>query len=313
MRAGTFLGPLALLALVLYPAEVRLPEPPLGLDAYMPVPEDNPLKPATVALGRKLFFDKRLSLDGTLACVSCHEPEKAFSDGRVVARGIGGANGPRNSPAILNRGYGTSQFWDGRASTLERQVLEPIANPKELGLSLTELQQRTGLSPGAVAAALASYVRTIRSGGSRFDRYMAGEAGALREEELAGLRVFRGKGNCVACHLGPNFTDEQFHNTGIAWREGRFDDDGRFAVSAKTADRGAFKTPTLREVARTAPYMHDGSLATLEDVVDYYARGGRTNPHLDPEIRRLELSAQEKLALAAFLKSLSGEVREGWR
>lgn len=294
-------------------AEVRLPEPPLGLDAYMPAPEDNPLAPGKVALGRKLFFDKRLSRDGTLSCATCHDPERAFSDGRALARGIGGAEGPRNSPAIVNRAYGASHFWDGRAPTLERQAVEPILNPKELGLSLPELEKRTGMKSGEVAAAIASYVRTIRSGASRVDRYIAGQQAALSETERAGLQLFRGKANCVACHVGPNFSDEQFHNTGVAWRDGRFSDDGRFAVTGKAGDRGAFKTPTLREIARTAPYMHDGSLATLQEVVEYYLSGGRPNPHLDPEVRPLRLSADEKQALVAFLKALSGEVREGWR
>ncbi len=293
--------------------EARLPEPPPGLDLYMPVPEENPLTPQKVALGRRLFFDKRLSRDRTLACASCHDPARAFSDGRAVARGIGGAEGRRNSPAIINRGYGASHFWDGRAPALERQVIEPITNPKELGLSLAELERRTGLKAVEVARALASYVRTIRSGGSRVDRFFAGERNALSDVERAGLALFRGKANCTACHVGPNFTDERFHNTGVAWRDGRIADDGRFAVTGKNEDRGAFKTPTLREVARTAPYMHDGSFGSLGEVVDFYSEGGRRNPHLDPEIRPLRLSAPEKAAMVAFLKLLSGRVRDGWR
>jgi cytochrome c peroxidase len=293
--------------------EARMPEPPLGLDVYMPSPESNPVTPEKVALGRKLFFDKRLSRDGMLACATCHDPRRAFSDGRAVARGIGGAEGPRNSPAIINRGYGSSFFWDGRARTLEQQVLEPISNPKELGLSTPELERRTGLEAVKVAAALASYIRTIRSGRSPFDRYAAGERNAMTALERTGLAIFRGKGNCVSCHVGPNFTDEQFHNTGVAWRGRGFVDDGRFAVTGIARDRGAFKTATLREVARTAPYMHDGSLATLEQVIDFYSDGGRANPNLDSEIRRLDLTAQEKQALAAFLRALTGRIREGWR
>jgi cytochrome c peroxidase len=288
-----------------------LPPPPLGLDLYMPVPESNPITREKVLLGRRLFFDKRLSSDGTLACASCHELERAFSDGRAVARGIHGAQGRRNAPALINRGYGSVFFLDGRAPTLERQALEPILNPIELGLTEPDLERRTGLTTAEVTAALASYVRTIRSGDSRFDRYAAGQSPALSQLEKSGLDLFRGKGRCSTCHVGPNFTDERFHNTGVAWRDDRLDDEGRFNVTHNERDHGAFKTPTLREVARTAPYMHDGSLATIEDVVEFYSNGGRTNPYLDPEIRAINFSDHEKLALAAFLRSLSGRVQEG--
>jgi cytochrome c peroxidase len=277
--------------------------PPRGLDLYMPIPDANPLTPQKIALGRRLFFDKRLSLDGTLACASCHDPKLAFSDGRKVAVGIGGAEGIRSAPAIVNRGYGRTFFWDGRAKTLEEQALVPILNPKELGMTEAEIERRTGLKIDDVTAALASYVRTIRAGDSRFDRYASGNQRALSDLEKAGLAVFRGKARCNTCHVGPNFTDENFHNTGVAWRDGSLVDLG--------AGEGRFKVPTLREVARTAPYMHDGSLATLEDVVDYYDRGGNANPGLDEDIRPLHLNAEEKRALVAFLRSLSGTIREG--
>jgi cytochrome c peroxidase len=294
--------------LLLLASAAALPHPPLGLDVYMPVPEGNPLTAAKIELGRQLFFDKRLSRDGTLACAGCHDPERAFSDGRTVARGVGGAEGARNSPALINRGYGQSFFWDGRAESLERQAMEPILNPKELALTKEELEQRTHLSAEEVTAALASYVRTIRSGDSLYDRFTMGQSSALSAVEKAGLDLFRGKGHCVNCHAGPNFTDELFHNTGVAWVSGRFRDDGRFAVSGKEEDRGAFKTPTLREVARTAPYMHDGSFATLEQVVDFYSEGGRGNPQLDAEIRPRRFTPEEKRALVAFLRALSGVV-----
>ena len=279
-------------------------KPLLGLDLYMPAPETNPLTRDKVELGRRLFFDKRLSRDGTVACASCHDPKLAFSDGRPIARGINGAEGTRNAPALINRGYGSSFFWDGRAKSLEQQALEPILNPRELGLTEAELQQRTKLKTAEVTDALASFVRTVRSGDSRFDRYTAGQRNALNDLEKTGLAIFRGKGNCSTCHPGPNFTDEQFHNTGVAWREGRLADIG--------AGRGRFKTPTLREVTRTAPYMHDGSLATLEAVIDFYSEGGRPNPNLDAEIRPRNFTAEEKRALLAFLQTLTGRVREGW-
>ena len=159
--------------------------------------------------------------------------------------------------------------------------------------------------------ALASYVRTILSGDASFDHYMNGERHALSEQALDGLRIFRGKGNCTACHVGPTFTDERFHNTGVAWQDGELLDQGRYQVTGKEDDRGAFKTPTLREVTRTAPYMHDGSLATLEDVVDFYDRGGNPNPHLDSELRPRKLTSEEKQALIAFLHALTGRVQDG--
>jgi cytochrome c peroxidase len=271
----------------------------------MPVPDTNPLTPSKIALGRKLFFDKRLSSDGTLACASCHDPKRAFSDGRQFACGINGQEGTRNAPAIINRGYGRTFFWDGRAKSLEQQALEPILNPKELGMTEALVESRTGLKIAEVTAALASYVRSIRSGDSRFDRYAAGNQRALSDLEKVGLAIFRGKASCTSCHAGPNFTDEQFHNTGIAWREGRLTDEG--------AGEGKFKVPTLREVARTAPYMHDGSLKTLEDAVEYYDRGGNPNPGLDEDLRPLHLSSGEKQALVSFLRSLSGTIRDGNR
>jgi len=163
-----------------------------------------------------------------------------------------------------------------------------------------------------VAGALASYVRTIRSGNSRFDRYASGRQNALNAREQAGLALFRGKGGCSNCHVGPNFTDERFHNTGVAWRDRQFADEGRVAVSGDPRDRGAFKTPTLREIARTAPYMHDGSLATLDDVLEFYSQGGRPNPNLDPQLRPVSFTRADRRALLAFLGALSGEVVEGW-
>jgi cytochrome c peroxidase len=291
---------------------VAVLKPPLGLDAYMPVPEANPLTRDKVVLGRKLFFDKRLSRDRTLACATCHDPELAFSDGRPVARGINATEGTRNAPALINRGYGRSFFWDGRAASLEQQVLQPITSPIELGLTEVELERRTGMKAAEVTGALASYVRTIRSGDSRFDRFASGRTSALTSPERDGLRVFRDRGGCTACHAGPNFTDEQFHNTGVAWRNGRLIDQGRYVVSNRDRDRGAFKTPTLREIARTAPYMHDGSLRTLDEVIDFYSDGRRPNPYVDPEIRPRDFTPDEKRALGAFLRSLTGRVREGW-
>lgn len=286
---------------------------PLGLDLYMPVPDDNPLTAERVALGRQLFHDRRLSRDQTISCATCHDPVHAFADGNDRAVGVFGRRGTRNAPALINRGYARSFFWDGRTATLEEQVLMPIANPDEMDLALSVAERRVGLSSAEMSRSLATYVRTILSGNSRFDRFAAGDRSALTEQEQQGLQIFRGRGNCTACHVGPTFSDERFHNTGVAWAEGSLSDAGRFAVTQRPEDRGAFRTPTLREIGRTAPYMHDGSLATLEDVVDYYDRGGNANAGLDPELRPLRLSGEDKQALVAFLRALSGEVRDGVR
>lgn len=293
------------LALPAWPETLHVP---LGLDAYMPVPETNPLTKEKVALGKKLFFDRRLSADGTIACASCHQPENAFSDARAIAAGISGRLGTRRVPRLVNRGYGKAFFWDGRAASLEEQVLQPIGNPVEMGPLAADAARRAGLSQEELRDALASYVRTIVSGDSPYDRYLAGDAGALNETEKLGLRLFTGKAGCASCHLGPNLTDEKFHNTGA----GHSADPGRAAVTGREEDRGKFKTPTLREVARTPPYMHDGSLATLDEVIDFYDKGGRANPQLDPEIRPLHLSAAEKSALNAFLAALNGKIHDGF-
>ena len=281
---------------------------PLGLDLYMPVPEGNPLSVEKIELGRRLFTDRRLSRDRSIACSSCHDPARAFSDGRPVAIGIDRQVGRRSAPALINRGYGRAFFWDGRAATLEEQVLQPIQDPKEMNMTLAEVSERVGVPPHEISRALASYVRAILSGNSRFDRFVNGDRRALSPEQQEGLRVFRGKGNCTSCHVGPNFADERFHNTGVAWRDGALQDQGRSAVTGNPEDRGAFKTPTLREIARTAPYMHDGSLVSLGDVVEYYDRGGNPNPGLDAELRRLNLTASEKRKLVAFLHALNGTI-----
>jgi cytochrome c peroxidase len=284
---------------------------PLGLDLFLPAPDSNPLTRDNIELGRRLFSDRRLSRDGSIACVSCHDPERAFSDGRARSSGVGGREGRRHSPALINRGYGRAFFWDGRTPSLEEQVLKPIEDPNEMDLAVEEAAARVKLDVPGLSRALASYVRSILSGDSPYDRFVGGERFALSDEQQLGLRLFRGKGNCTACHIGPNFTDEQFHNTGVAWRDGHFNDEGRFTFSKNPRERGAFKTPTLREIARTAPYMHDGSLATLGDVIDFYSDGGRPNPFLDSDIRPVRFSPEEKRALVTFLHSLTGRVNEG--
>ena len=281
---------------------------PLGLDLYVPVPEDNPITVEKIELGRRLFNDRRLSRDGSVACASCHDPGRAFSSERAVTPGVFGRRGTRNAPALINRAWGQSFFWDARVATLEKQVLEPIEDPNEMDLTIEEASRRVGVPVADMSRALATYIRSIMSGDSLYDRFISGERAALSAEAQIGLQVFRGKGNCSACHIGPTFTDERLHNTGVAWKAGAFVDEGRGAVTGQLEDRGAFKTPTLREVEHTAPYMHDGSFATLNDVVDYYDRGGNRHALIDPEVRPLALTVSEKDALVALLRSLSGSL-----
>jgi cytochrome c peroxidase len=297
---------IALLTSLLAAAFARPVEIPLGLDLFMPTPEDNPLTAQKNELGKRLFNDRRLSRDRTLACSSCHDPARAFSGDRTRSVGVFGRQGTRNVPAIINRGYGRAFFWDGHIKTLEEQVVEPILNPTELDMTMEEASARTGVSPSEIARALSSYVRSILSAASPYDQYLFGDRNALTADERRGLDVFRGRGHCIACHVGPNLTDEQLHNTGVAFLNGN-----------DPADLGGgsanFKTPTLREVARTAPYMHDGSLASLEAVIDFYSEGGRPNPHLDREIASRNFTLADKQALVAFLRALSGTVLDGAR
>jgi cytochrome c peroxidase len=317
---------LALSVLIATAVRARDHVVPLGLDLYRPVPHENPLTQRKVALGRRLFYDRRLSRDGSLSCAGCHDPARAFTNARQTARGINGASGRRNVPTLVNRAWGASYFWDGRAPTLEQQALGPMLNPGELGATpdhvvalarsrgyLSEFRAVFGHEPTVsdVAAGLASYVRTIVSADSPFDRFVSGNTGALSKSATRGSVLFRTKARCVTCHAGPLLSDEQFHNTGVAWRTGVPTDEGRFRVTRLAADRGAFKTPTLREIRRTAPYMHDGSVPTLAAVIQFYDGGGISNPELDREIRPLHLSRAEKHDLLAFLLALTGRIQEG--
>jgi cytochrome c peroxidase len=301
-------------------AKLSLDAIPLGLDGNRPVPRDNPLTEAKVRLGRRLFFDPILSADGTVACASCHQPAHGFAGPSRVAVGIGGRQTTRNAPSLLNRAYGTAFFWDGRDPSLEAQALRPIENPHEMGTSVAEAVKRLtahkdypalfraafpdGVTADNLARALASFERVLLTGDSRVDRFRAGDVAALSDRERHGLWLFESRGRCWRCHAGRNFTDEQFHNTGVSWGKEPLDL-GRFAHTKQEADRGRFKTPTLRGLALTAPYMHDGSLATLEDVVQFYNRGGGKNPCLDTALEPLGLSQDEANDLVAFLKALS--------
>lgn len=302
------------LPLVMTLAAAVPPEVSLGPGTPIPAPENNPLTPEKIETGRRLFADPRLSRDGTIACTSCHDPARAFTRPEAVSPGVFGRLGRRNAPTVVNRAWGRVFFWDGRAASLEEQVLRPIEDPNEMDLPLAEASRRVGMPPDDMARALASYIRSLVSGNAPFDRFVSGERTALTLEEREGLRLFQGRGNCTFCHEGPNFTDEKLHNTGVAWapadeasgQAGHILDEGGAGAGGPPTARGAFKTPTLREVGRTSPYMHDGSLATLEDVAAFYNRGGRPNPYLDPDMHPLDFSDADLRALVAFLRSLSG-------
>ncbi len=302
-----------------------IPAVPKGLDSTaLYVPADNPTTPEKVALGMELYYDKRLSLDSSVACASCHNPRFGFSDGQRVSTGIRGQQGTRNSPSIVNRAFSRQQFWDGRAASLEEQAKGPIANPIEMGFTHAGVVERLAAIPAyreqfrqvfgpgpltidLVAKAIAAYERTVMSGNSPYDRYVAGDKTALSPEAQRGMQLFFGKARCAQCHVGPNFTDEQYHNLGIGF-DGPHPDSGRFAVSKDMGDIGAFRTPTLRDVALTAPYLHDGTAGTLEEVVALYNNGGVKNPHLSPRMARLNLTTRDQADLVAFLKSLTGDI-----
>jgi len=291
---------------------------PLGLPARDP-PFDADEERAAV-LGLRLFFDPLLSSDRSVACASCHDPNKAFADSLSFSSGVAGRRTTRNTPSLHNRAYGRHFMWDGRASSLEQQVLLPIENPLEMDLALEQAVARleadasyradferafgSGPRRELLARALAAYVRRQLSGDSPVDRFRAGDSEALSDEERAGLWFYESRGGCWRCHSGPNFSDEDFHNTGVGARDG-VAEEGRAAVSGRAEDRGRFKTPTLRGVGLTAPYMHDGSLASLEDVIEFYRVGGKPNAQLDPELAPIEMSADDARHLVAFLRALS--------
>lgn len=304
-----------------------LPTPPLGVQADFSQLKFT-ITPEKVRLGRWLFFDPRLSLDGTVSCASCHRPENAFSEPTPHSTGIRGQEGARKAPTFLNGAWPFYEvyFWDGRASSLKDQAKGPMANPIEMGNSHDVLVRTVVAVPGyqaafqsvygdaridldRIAEAIAAYEATRLSGNSPWDRFANGDSTALSPAARLGNDLFFGAAECSQCHAGWNFTDSMFHNLGIGWNAtaGAFADSGRVKVSGKPEDTGAFKTPTLREVAKHAPYMHDGSLATLRDVVEHYRKGGAPNPHLSPKIRPLVLTDADVDALVVFMEALSGE------
>ncbi|MCH8016341.1 MAG: cytochrome-c peroxidase [Acidobacteria bacterium] len=309
-------------------------EAPLGLPPVL-IPADNPPTAETISLGRRLYYDPMLSVDDTVACASCHHPDFGFTDGKPVSEGVNGQKGGRNAPTVFNVAYSTTQFWDGRSPNLENQAEGPVQNPIEMAHTLEGVEQKLtadptyqaefekAFGPGPITyekveKAIASFERTVISGNSPFDRYFyGGDETALSEAAKRGLEILRDpqKGNCTACHPIGLFTDNQFHNIGVGVDDqGELTDLGRYEVTKKDSDRGAFKTPSLRNIALTGPYMHDGSLKTLKEVVDFYIGGGNSNPHLDPQLKVLTPTTEtgevnwSGADLEAFLEALTGEI-----
>lgn len=328
---------------------------PTELWSYF-IPKANPLTSEKVELGRQLFFDQRLSADGSVSCATCHDPKFGFADGRQTSKGIRGRQGTRNSPSVLNAMFNSTMFWDGRADSLEDQAKQPLINADEMGNeSHLEVVKRisaipeyadqfqrvfgTAVTIADLAKAIAAYERTLVSGNSPFDRFLAGDRTALNETAQRGFNLFRGRARCTVCHnvnaSFPFFTDGNYRNTGVAANFSAFaalvrrataaasNDSagemitresqrgqaelGRFVVSNDALDIGAFRTPSLRNVELTAPYFHDGSAATLADVVRYYSKGGNRSANQDWELQTLNLSEGEQHDLIEFLKSLTSD------
>ncbi|MEK6749588.1 MAG: cytochrome c peroxidase [Pseudomonadota bacterium] len=285
----------------------------------VPAPENNKVTPERVALGKSLFFDPRLSGSKWISCATCHNPALGWSDGLPTAIGHGMKVLERTTPTILNTAYQKSQMWDGRFATLEHQALGPIQADVEMNQNIDSLLEvlksnqgyvalfekaypGEGINKDTLAKAIASYERTIVSSESPFDLWIKGDEKAISAAAKRGFALFEDKANCVACHQGFNFTDNGFHNVGLKGNT----DMGRFAKKAIKSMKGAFKTPTLREVNLTAPYMHNGIYKTLTEVVEHYNRGGDEKENLDPNMKPLHLSTQEVADIVAFLNALTG-------
>ncbi len=284
----------------------------------IPQPADNLSTPARVELGKALFFDTRLSGSGAMSCSSCHLPDLGWTDGRKLPILPNGEVVGRHSPTVENLAYNTQFMWDGRKASIEDQAMGPHRHlsKEAYAASAAKLREIAGykamfaraypgepMNEATISRALAAFERTLVSNDSPFDRWVAGDTSALTPEQYRGYKVFLdpAKGNCAACHSGPNFTDNGFHNIGV-----KSEDVGRYGIRKVAAMKGAFKTPTLRDIELTAPYFHDGSAATLRDVVEHYDRGGDDHSNLSPEVHALKLTAQEKDELVAFMRALTG-------
>lgn len=305
------------------PEAPPLPDPPRGLEAVTtPSPEGNPNTPEKVALGELLFFDTRLSDNGAFACVTCHLPARAWTDGKALSTKADGKVNTRHSPTMYNVGYGSDFYWDGRMKTLEDQILAAwkgqvggtaetvIAKLERVPEYRVRFKRAFNEGPTAenIVKALASFLRIkLRAGNAAWDRYEDEEKQAVSADVVAGAKIFTEKAGCALCHTPPLYTDMGYHNVGIGYRPGDKPDEGRFATTKVEAEKGAFKTPGLRGVELGAPYFHDGSVATLEEAVDFMLAGGHRdgNPNIDPRLKPVELTETERAQLIAFLKALT--------
>jgi cytochrome c peroxidase len=311
-------------------------KPDVGPLGEMAVPADNPITPEKVELGKKLFFDTRLSKTGKMSCETCHLPDKGWADGQVLSTKFDGSLNTRHTPTLINVGYYKQWYWDGRAATLEGQVGaawrgQMGGDPDAVAMTLNGIEaykndfQKVFNGPATgdnIAKAIAAFVRTIKSENSPWDKYQAGDKSALSEDAIKGFTVFSDsdKANCTLCHLPPLFTDTLFHNVGIGFDK-PMPDMGRGKILADAATKngttdpnadammGAFKTPTLRSVTENAPYFHDGRAKTLDDAVDLMLKGGIKNPHLDEKLKPRTISKDERAQMSAFLKSLTPETK----
>ena len=297
---------------------------PRGLSGLPKAPANNPLTEEKVALGRKLFFDPILSENNTVSCASCHQPDHGFANPDPKAIGLHGRVGERNAPSLLNKAYASHLFWDGRAESLEEQAISPLSNPKEMGSNIQDAIDRLrnneeyvalftaafdesdepAIRAETIGKAIASFERTLLIGNSGVDQFRGANYEALNESARQGMWIFESRGKCWKCHSSKTFSDQEFHNTGVGFEQADRDV-GRMEFTGKTEDRFKFKTPGLRGVAQTAPYMHDGSVATLREVVEFYNRGGAPDdPLLSEEIAPLKLSEEDIENLVEFLKAL---------
>ncbi len=297
--------------------------PPLGLPP-VPVPADNPMTEEKVELGKMLYFDKRLSKDGTLSCATCHIPEHGYAEPHEVSTGIKNQQGPINSPPVINAAYATSMFWDGRMKTLEEQAAGPVENPIEMGHDMAIVAKDLNTIPeyqkrfkdvfgkpadkDSITKAIAAFERTILAGNSPFDRMQNGEKDAIGTDAQEGWNLFQQK-LCATCHTPSLFSNYAFYNTGVGVKDGNIPD-GRFAVTKSPTDKGAFRVPILRNLANTYPYLHDGSAKTIEEAVQFMAGGGLDNPNLNPLFRAVKaqnISEEQVKKIVAFLDTLNGE------
>lgn len=287
------------------------------------IPSGNLETPKKISLGKRLFFDPLLSANGRISCASCHVPPKGFADPRPVSIGVGGKRGTRNAPSALNAAYFSRQFWDGRAGSLEEQGIGPLTNPVEMAnpsnhavvdrLKKKPVYRRLfqstfggGVSIDRIVQAIAAYERTLVTPLSAYDQFLMGNQSALTPQEKRGFTLFKGKGRCVLCHNGVLLSDQGYHNLGVEGSK----DVGRYAVTHDPLDKGRFRTPGLRNVALTAPYMHDGSVKTLMEVVEFYNQGGGKNPYpKDALLIPLHMTKQDERDLVAFLQALTGETK----